>query len=329
MGDTLQSEISNLNQTFNVSVKNLSDYCNSRINNIIKTTKILNIRNSQINQIKNYFNTEYSKLKNTLNLKIQNAKVKYSAPVSTNPKKNKKALVIGCNYVGKAYELYGCINDAENIENILKFKYAFDTITVLTDYTNMKPTKKNILDGLKNMLINSNPGDTLFLSFSGHGSLTKDKNGDELSGFDSMFFCVDAEFIVDDEIKLVIDSNLKKDVSLFALFDSCHSGTVMDLRYQYLDSGNSDKTTINEKERETIGSVVMISGCTDGQTSSETSDMQGAMTASFLNAPHSKTMSWNNLILSMRSYLKTSKYSQIPQITSGKQLDLNSIVSLI
>ena len=329
MSDTLQGEISGLNQTFNVAVKNLSNYCNSRINNIIKTLKMLNIRNSQINEIKNYFNTEYSKLKNTLNLKIQNAKNKYSTPISSNPKKNKKALVIGCNYVGKAYELYGCINDAVNIENILKFKYAFDTITVLTDYTNMKPTKKNILDGLKNMLINSNSGDTLFLSFSGHGSLTKDKNGDELSGFDSMFFCVDAEFILDDEIKLVIDSNLKKDVSLFALFDSCHSGTVMDLRYQYLDSGNSDKTTINEKEIETVGSVVMISGCTDGQTSSETSDNQGAMTASFLNAPHSKTMSWNNLILSMRSYLKTSKYSQIPQITSGKQLDLNATVSLI
>ena len=329
MSDTLQGEISGLNKIFNVAVKNLSNYCNSRINNIIKTLKMLNIRNSQINEIKNYFNAEYSKLKNTLNLKIQNAKVKYSLQGSTKPKKNKNALVIGCNYVGTEYELYGCINDAVNIENILKLKYAFDTITVLTDYTNMKPTKKNILDGLKNMLINSNPQDNLFLSFCGHGSLTKDKNGDELSGFDSRVFCVDAEFIVDDEIKLVIDSNLKKDVSLFALFDSCHSGTVMDLRYQCLDSGNSDKTTINERERETIGSVVMISGCTDGQTSSETSDNQGAMTASFLNAPHSKTMSWNNLILSMRSYLKTSKYSQIPQITSGKQLDLNSTVSLI
>ena len=324
MSDTLQREISGLNQRFNVAVKNLSNYCNSCINNIIKTLKMLNIRNSQINEIKNYFNTEYSKLKNKLNIEIQNAKVKYSTP-----KKNKNALVIGCNYVGTEYELYGCIIDAVNIENILKFKYAFDTITVLTDYTNMKPTKKNILDGLKNMLINSNPGDNLFLSFAGHGSLTKDKNGDELSEFDSMIFCTDAEFIVDDEIKLVIDSNLKKDVSLFALFDSCHSGTVMDLRYQYLDSGNSDKTTINEKERETIGSVVMISGCTDAQTSSETSDNQGAMTASFLNAPHSKTMSWNILILSMRSYLKTSKYSQIPQITSGKQLDLNATVSLI
>uniref|UniRef100_A0A6C0HNQ4 Peptidase C14 caspase domain-containing protein n=1 Tax=viral metagenome TaxID=1070528 RepID=A0A6C0HNQ4_9ZZZZ len=329
MSDTLQNEIFKLNQTFNVAVKNLSDYCNSRINNIIKTIKISNIRNSEINKIKNYFNTEYSKLKNKLNIEIQNVKVKYSTPVSTNPKKNKKALVIGCNYVGTEYELYGCINDAVNIENILKSKYAFDTITILTDHTNMKPTKKNILDGLKNLLINSNPGDNLFLSFSGHGSLTKDKNGDELSEFDSMIFCIDTEFIVDDDIKLVIDNNLKKDVSLFALFDSCNSGTVMDLRYQYLDSGNSDKTTINEKERETIGSVVMISGCTDAQTSSETSDKQGAMTASFLNAPHSKTMSWNNLILSMRSYLKTSKYSQIPQITSGKQLDLNSIVSLI
>ena len=119
MSDTLQGEISGLNKIFNVAVKNLSNYCNSRINNIIKTLKMLNIRNSQINEIKNYFNAEYSKLKNTLNLKIQNAKVKYSLQGSTKPKKNKNALVIGCNYVGTEYELYGCINDAVNIENIL------------------------------------------------------------------------------------------------------------------------------------------------------------------------------------------------------------------
>ena len=286
MSDTLQSEITKLTQTFNIAVKNLTNYCNSRINDIIKKTKILSIRNSQINQINTYFSIEYSKLKNKLNIEIQNARNKYSITVSGDTKKNKKALVIGCNYIGKSYELYGCINDADNIKKLLKDKYEFYTINVITDYTIVTPTKKNILNELKNMLINSQPGDKLFLSFSGHGSLTRDKNGDEISGFDSMIFCVDSEFISDDEIKLVIDDNLKKDVSLFALFDSCNSGTVMDLRYQYLDSGKSDKTTINEKETETVGSVVMISGCADDQTSSETSDKQGAMTVSFLNAQH-------------------------------------------
>jgi hypothetical protein len=126
---------------------------------------------------------------------------------------------------------------------------------------------------------------------------------------------------------------LKKDVTLFALFDCCHSGTILDLRYQYFDSENYDNSTENTKERETIGNVIMISGCMDNQTSADAyinSEYQGAMTWSFLDTVNKNpNLTWKDLITTMRSSLKTSKYQQIPQLSSGKKIDLTSKICLL
>ena len=322
---SIQSIISGLNRTFNNNVKNLLNYCNLSISKL----PIVN-RNSNIKQIQNYFNTNYNNLKNKLNLDIKLAQAQAKAPTT---KFNKNALLIGCNYIGSQYELSGCINDVENIEKKLRSQYGFNNILIMTDNTFKKPTKVNILNEIKNLLSNANSGDKLFLAFHGHGTTIKDTNSNEKDGLDEMFVPLDFNYISDDEIKLFINNNLKKDVTLFALFDCCHSGTILDLRYQYLDSENYDNSTENTKETETIGDVIMISGCMDNQTSADAyinSMYQGAMTWSFLDAVNKNpNLSWKDLITTMRSSLKTSKYQQIPQLSSGKKLDLTNKICLL
>jgi hypothetical protein len=100
----------------------------------------------------------------------------------------------------------------------------------------------------KNLLINSQEGDLLFLLYSGHGSYTLDINNNELTGYDQVIIHCDLKFILDDELKQIIQTNLKKNVTLFAMFDSCFSGSVLDLKYQYLDSLNYDNYTENNKD---------------------------------------------------------------------------------
>jgi len=248
-------------------------------------------------------------------------------------KVNKNALLIGCNYIGTQYQLSGCINDVENIQTKLKTQYGFNNILIMSDNTSKKPTKVNILDEIKNLLTNANSGDKLFLAFSGHGTYMKDTSGDEKDGLDELFVPLDFNCISDDEIKTFINNNLKKDVTLFALFDCCHSGTLLDLRYQYFDSENYDNASENTKETETIGNVIMISGCRDKQTSADAyinSTFQGAMTWAFLDTVNKNpNLSWKELITSMRSSLKTSNYEQIPQLSSGKKLDLTTKICLL
>jgi hypothetical protein len=341
---SIQSIINGLNITFNNNVKNLLNYCNSTIKSIMNSKLSITNKNNNIKQIKNYFNTNYNNLKNKLNLDIKAAQKLASASVpasvpATVPapvpviKVKKNALLIGCNYIGTQYQLRGCINDVENIQNKLKTQYSFDNILIMSDNTSKKPTKANILDEIKNLLTSANSGDKLFLAFSGHGTYTKDTSGDEKDGLDEMFVPLDFNCISDDEIKTFINNNLKKDVTLFALFDCCHSGTILDLRYQYFDSENYDNSTENTKETETTGDVIMISGCRDKQTSADAyinSTFQGAMTWAFLESVNKNpNLTWKDLITTMRSSLKTSKYEQTPQLSSGKKLDLNTKICLL
>ena len=325
---SIQSIISGLNVTFNNNVKNLLNYCNSQIKYIMNS-KLSNInKNNNIKQIQNYFNTNYNNLRNKFNLDIKETQTQAQTNIVY-----KNALLIGCNYTGTQYELNGCINDIENIQNKLKTQYQFNNVLIMTDNTIKKPTKENILDELKILLTNAKSGDKLFLAFSGHGTTIKDTTDDEKDGLDEMFVPLDFNFISDDEIKILINTHLKKDVILFALFDCCHSGTILDLRYQYFDSETDDNSTENTKETETIGNVIMISGCMDNQTSDDAlinSKYQGAMSWSFLETVNNNpNITWKELITTMRSTLKTSKYQQIPQLSSGKKLDLTNKICLL
>ncbi|PIN03561.1 hypothetical protein CDL12_23911 [Handroanthus impetiginosus] len=72
--------------------------------------------------------------------------------------------------------------------------------------------------------------------FSGHGLRQRDLNGDEVDGFDETICPADFQtngMIFDDDINEPIVRPLIPGVTLHAIFDSCHSGTVLDLPYAY------------------------------------------------------------------------------------------------
>lgn len=157
----------------------------------------------------------------------------------------RKALIIGINYFGSKNELRGCINDAHNIFNFLTTRYGYsaDDIVILTDdQQNMVsvPTRANMIRAMQWLVKDAQPNDSLFFHYSGHGGLTKDLDGDEESGYDSVIYPVDFEInghIVDDEMHEIMVRPLSQGVRLTALFDSCHSGSVLDLPYCYSTKG--------------------------------------------------------------------------------------------
>ena len=105
------------------------------------------------------------------------------------------------------------------------------------------------------------------------------------------------------------------------MFDSCFSGSILDLKYSYMDGNNYDKYIENDKELDTPGNVLMISGCTDNQTSADAvidNKPNGAMTWAFLNALIKQPKcTWRELVQNMRTLLKTSQFTQLPQISTG------------
>jgi hypothetical protein len=243
---------------------------------------------------------------------------------------NKRALLIGINYTGTTNELYGCINDVESVKVRITAN-GFKDINVLTDLTAKRATRSNILLEFKNLLVNSKEGDLLFFLYSGHGSYALDRNGDEKDGYDELIVSCDLQGILDDEFKSLIQTFLKPKVTLFAMFDSCFSGSVLDLKYQYLDSLNYEKYTENDKQLDTLGSVLMISGCTDEQTSVDAvinNKASGALTWSLLESLKEKKSNgnWRELVKTMRDKLKKSSFEQIPQFSSGTFVNIDEPV---
>jgi hypothetical protein len=272
-----------------------------RISNIMKR----NLINSAINA-------------SNANLKKLTDKYKKEMP------KKRTAFLVGINYTGTINELYGCINDTKNVEDLLKNKYNFANVALLNDETAEKPTKQNILKGLQTLLANTESGDTAFFMFSGHGTGTADLNKDETDGQDELIVPIDAfsmnTCILDDELNKLIRNTLKPGAKLVALFDSCFSGTMLDLRYTY---GYPDNTN----ESETAGDVYMISGCTDQQLSADTvapvngkTMASGAMTYAFLSMIK-ETALMGDLITKMGTFLKDNGYPQRPLLSSGKKVD--------
>lgn len=284
-------------------------------------TKLINYKN---NKIKEYLQQQQQQIQQQLELYQRETEQKILNNIEL------KALIIGINYLNTASELYGCINDANHLQTYFINKYNFSTnnLCLLTDNTIVKPTKQNILKKYKDLLINAKAGEKLFFTYSGHGAFRTDLNNDEADGKDELLITIDKQSISDDELKTIIDENLPEGVTLFVLFDCCHSGTLMDLKYNYL-SGNED-LVINEKINETKSNVFLISGCFDSQTSADAyidNKFQGALTWCFLKTINenniNNTLTWKDLLTNMRTLLKP-KYTQIPQLSSGKLIDINS-----
>ena len=248
----------------------------------------------------------------------------------------KKALLVGINYKGTSSALNGCINDV-NAVNAFLTKNGYNDITIMTDDTAKKPTRVNILAELLNLILSG--VDQLFFHYSGHGSYVRDENGDEADGRDECLVPIDyqtAGMVIDDEIRGVLQC-LNSNQKLFVVLDCCHSGTGMDLAYNLYERSNRYALVKDNRCELTRGQVVMISGCLDDQTSADAyigGKYQGALTESFIAAIDGKTgrktynrLSWEQLIQKVKKRLQ-GKYTQKPNLASGKQLNLRSRVEL-
>ncbi|ORZ39357.1 caspase domain-domain-containing protein [Catenaria anguillulae PL171] len=153
----------------------------------------------------------------------------------------KKALLIGINYVGQRGELRGCHADVNNVKKFLMECYGFQetpqTMVTLTDEPHLRnhqylsPTRKNILAAMNWLVQGAKPGDSLFVHFSGHGM------------FAIFLTILPLDFeragqITDDELHAVLTKNLPEGVRLTCIFDSCHSGTALDLPIVYMPDGS-------------------------------------------------------------------------------------------
>ncbi|KAJ1442443.1 Caspase-like domain superfamily [Sesbania bispinosa] len=144
----------------------------------------------------------------------------------------KKAVLIGINYPGTKAELRGCINDVWRMHKCLIERYGFseDDITVLidTDDSYTEPTGKNIRRALAGLVRSAEPGDVLFVHYSGHGTRLPAETGeDDDTGYDECIVPSDMNLITDDDFREFVDG-VPRGCKLTIISDSCHSGGLIE-----------------------------------------------------------------------------------------------------
>ena len=141
--------------------------------------------------------------------------------------------------MGQKGELRSCHNDVENMKDYLIKAQGFRATEILVlkdDGQHTSPTKENIMNGFIRLTQYSQPGDVVFVSFSGHGGRVVDESGDEEDGFDESIIPVDFQDngqIIDDDILDIFVKRMKGGVTCTVVMDCCHSGSVLDLPYYY------------------------------------------------------------------------------------------------
>jgi hypothetical protein len=255
----------------------------------------------------------------------------------------KKALLIGINYIENPNNrLNGCINDINNIEtklrntnpNSIEYRKLSDNQT----NSSLKPTRKNIIDGINWLVSGLKNGESVFFHYSGHGGLTLDKSKDERSGFDSCIYPIAngrIEMITDDELRAILVNKIPSGCKCFAILDCCHSGSALDLRYMY-SAPEYGKIIVSQDNKypKTLGTVLFLSGCQDNQTAADTVDVKnmpsGALTNALLDvwATYGINIKFKYLLWDIRTSLKKSGYDQIPQLSCSNGIELSDELRL-
>ncbi|WP_128514537.1 caspase family protein [Tabrizicola thermarum] len=156
------------------------------------------------------------------------------------------ALLIGANQypsLEQQWWLKGPANDVQLVATYLTtaapVAFAAQNVTVLSDGVAgaKAPTLAAIRGAFAELAAKVRPGDFVYLHFSGHGTQAPAVDpATELDGLDELFLPVDIgpwsdqvgsveNALVDDEIGALIDGLRVKGADVWAVFDSCHSGT--------------------------------------------------------------------------------------------------------
>ncbi len=247
-----------------------------------------------------------------------------------------KALCIGINdYPGTQNDLSGCVNDAHDWAAELSQR-GFEVRKMLDE----EATRAAMVETIGNLITTAVKGDTLFITYSGHGTWVPDINGDEPDGRDEALCPYDlttSGALLDDDIHALF-SQRPAGVRIVLISDSCHSGSVTRGQEDDLDPGMPRirfmppeawmqpgqlpppqlRTAMPRAGFTRAGGDLLLAGCQDTEYSWDTSFRgrpNGAFTYYALKTLRDiNPKNYQNWFDAIRKYLPSTRLPQSPQI---------------
>jgi len=264
---------------------------------------------------------------------VVNSTTAAGPPPTQPPGQRRKAVLMGLNYAGSSCPLRGCHNDVENMRRLITvLGWKDEDILILLDRPDAKnqPTQKGMLAALKWLVEGSAAGDHLIWHYSGHGGQSRDSR--DPTGQSNCIYPSDFQSgatLLDKELHALLSSNLNEGVVMTTILDCCHSGTALDLPYMQqaaaTDAQHSYAELSMPNNSPIKGTVTLVSGCRDDQTSADTvmnGNPCGALTFAFVNAIQEAKMelTWKQLLYALKTNLaKQKSIVQTPQFSYNRK----------
>ncbi|KAF5310257.1 hypothetical protein D9619_010178 [Psilocybe cf. subviscida] len=211
-------------------------------------------------------------------------------------------------------------------------------IVLITDEkerpTQLSPTRREMFNAMAWLVHDAKPNDSLFFHYSGHGGQSKDASGREADGLDEVIYPLDyddAGDVIDDELHSALVTPLPAGVRLTAVFDSCHSGGVLDLPYLHSAHGRLRSMQHVSKRAQQRGGadpadVLCIAACKSDETSADTHEGNvavGAMSYALIQSMKTNPDQTYAELLSHLREILIPKYNQKAQMSGTHPLDLD------
>jgi len=253
----------------------------------------------------------------------------------------KKALCIGINdYPGTGSDLAGCVNDANDWAATLAAK-GFAVAKLIDS----QASKTAMVNAVGELIAGGRSGDTLVITYSGHGTWQPDTSGDEPDGRDEALCPWDITTkgaLLDDEIHALF-AKRAAGVRILLISDSCHSGSVTRGDESDIDPGmprarflppsvwmpagqlarTESRPPVLISGLSRTGGDLLLAGCKDTEYSWDTrfgGRPNGAFTYYALktlkNLPAGTT--YDAWFKSIRDYLPSTQLPQSPQILGSR-----------
>lgn len=251
-----------------------------------------------------------------------------------------KALCIGINdYPGTDNDLSGCVNDANDwAEELARRGF---TVSQLLDRDAKRAAMVKAIGALIDGAVK---GDTLVITYSGHGTWVPDSSGDEPDGRDEglcPYDLVSKGALIDDDIHELF-ARRAAGVRIILISDSCHSGSVTrgletdldpDLpRVRFMPPQAWMKGTLPPALLSTVaprsgfsraGGDLLLAGCQDHEYSWDTrfhGRPNGAFTYYALKTLREvKPTTYQKWFDAIRTYLPSTRLPQSPQILGTRK----------
>lgn len=205
------------------------------------------------------------------------------------------------------------MNDATRVAAFLRESCKFDEVLLLTDETERKPTRDNILEAMRWLTSSASDGDTLVFHYSGHGALSTEPGQ---SGQHECTLPIDTEkrLYDDDYYSSLVVPVLHRQLYLMAIFDCCHSGSELELGWRFNFDPRSQGPVCSQvairpgsglhvalASQVAKAKIIYLGACSDEQSAADTVNSDGlacgALSEAFLSVmTSSKRVNWHTLI---------------------------------